>query len=133
VSACEVVTNLWLGDLMDANAWGHARLNVLEGPVTYSTPHQHDTHIAILDLAKTPPAQPTWLDAAASHIGSYCIVGGNPLLVHCAAGIERSPLTIAWFLRKSGRFTTLNSAYSYLQGLRPVVADRREWLPEELR
>ena len=53
---------------------------------------------------------------------------GNPLLIHCGAGIERSPLTVAWFLHKYLRLDNISEAYNLIKSKRPQIADRSEWL-----
>lgn len=49
-----------------------------------------------------------------------------PLLVHCMAGVERSPLTIVWYLMSKGM--TIDDAYKLVKSKRPQVEDRRQWL-----
>jgi protein-tyrosine phosphatase len=51
------------------------------------------------------------------------------ILVHCMGGVERSPLTIAWYLVQWGQAVDLKDAYEFLKEKRPVVSDRRFWLP----
>jgi protein-tyrosine phosphatase len=56
---------------------------------------------------------------------------GERVLVHCGGGMERSPLTVAWYLVKHHReeFPDLDAAYDYIKRLRPIVQDRQSWLP----
>jgi hypothetical protein len=50
-----------------------------------------------------------------------------PLLVHCGAGVERSPLTVVWWMRR--RFGLgFDTSYVWLQKRRPCIADRRMWI-----
>lgn len=49
------------------------------------------------------------------------------ILIHCRGGVERSPLTVATWLRRYRGFT-LDEAYTLLKLRRPVVEDRRYWL-----
>jgi protein-tyrosine phosphatase len=53
--------------------------------------------------------------------------GDQRILVHCGAGSERAPLTVAWFLHRR-RAMTLDEAYDK----RPIVQDRRFWLRQYL-
>lgn len=48
-------------------------------------------------------------------------------LIHCMAGIERSPLAVVYCVR---RFMNLgwDEAYDYVKDKRPEVANRLEWL-----
>ncbi len=48
-------------------------------------------------------------------------------LVHCMAGIERSPLAIVHWLHKFHGFS-YNEAYEYVQKIRPQVQNRLIWL-----
>ena len=57
------------------------------------------------------------------------INNGNKVVVHCRAGIERSALTVAWFLKNHLMFNTLDNAYAHLKKVRPIVA-RRDWWVE---
>lgn len=49
------------------------------------------------------------------------------VLVHCGAGIERSPLTVAYFLTKHYGLT-IEKAYEIVKKGRPQTQDRRHWL-----
>jgi hypothetical protein len=49
------------------------------------------------------------------------------IVVHCAMGMERSPLAIAWYLHKFEGMD-LNAAYKKLADARPIVIDRRSWI-----
>jgi len=49
------------------------------------------------------------------------------VLVHCMAGIERSPLTVAYFLTKHFGIT-IEEAYKIVKKGRPQTQDRRHWL-----
>ena len=50
-----------------------------------------------------------------------------PTLVHCLGGMERSPLAMAYWMRKCHNFT-YDDAYNHIQKLRPVVLNRLTWL-----
>jgi len=49
------------------------------------------------------------------------------VVVHCAMGIERSPLTVVWYLTKY-RDMTLDEAYALVREARPVAVERRYWI-----
>lgn len=139
MSASLIVDNLWLGGMQDAATFNAERLCVLEG-----------VHIApkLTELIKTTKGY-HWIEILvdpdrggivclkklddAANLISERLVRGAELLVHCGQGIERSPLTLAWWLRRTGQCSTLASAYVRLQKARPVVADRTEWLPPHVR
>ena len=48
-------------------------------------------------------------------------------LIHCMAGIERSPLVVASYLHKY-RNMTWDEAYDFIKEKRPEVANRLQWL-----
>jgi hypothetical protein len=49
------------------------------------------------------------------------------IVVHCAMGMERSPLTVVWYLHtKLGK--TLDEAYDIVMNARASVVDRRSWI-----
>jgi len=49
------------------------------------------------------------------------------IVVHCAMGMERSPLTVVWYLHKyQGK--TLDEAYQIVQSARESTVDRRSWI-----
>ena len=49
------------------------------------------------------------------------------VVVHCAMGMERSPLTVVWYLY-TYHDKTIDEAYDMVQRARPVAVDRREWV-----
>ena len=54
------------------------------------------------------------------------------IIVHCAMGVERSALAVAWFLRSRLGKSSLTAAYDAISEARPIVADRSHWVGEEL-
>jgi protein-tyrosine phosphatase len=120
----EIIDNLFVGDLGDAQSG-------FDGLI-----------ICVLE-EKTLDEQPsaTWIPFLAEGIGSLDITasvidnalagGGRRVLVHCGAGSERAPLTVAWFLNRR-RAMSLDAAYDLLKRKRPIVQDRRFWLRQYL-
>ena len=51
------------------------------------------------------------------------------VVVHCAMGMERSPLTVVWYLH-TYQDMSLDEAYKTVQTARPVAVDRRYWIKE---
>ncbi|MAH46708.1 hypothetical protein CMI37_12835 [Candidatus Pacearchaeota archaeon] len=49
------------------------------------------------------------------------------VVVHCAMGMERSPLTVVWYLHKY-HDKTIDEAYKMVQDARPAAVDRRDWI-----
>ena len=46
--------------------------------------------------------------------------------VHCRMGMERSVLSVVWFL-VSIRGMTIDAAYTQVKNRRPIALDQREW------
>jgi len=67
------------------------------------------------------------LDALAVIINKR-LKNGDNVLVHCSAGIERSPLVIAWYLVRYKKEPTIKDAYKLIQDLRPMVQRRDNWV-----
>jgi len=49
------------------------------------------------------------------------------IVVHCAMGMERSPLTVVWYLHKYQN-QTLDEAYQIVKSARESTVDRRNWI-----
>jgi len=57
----------------------------------------------------------------------YAMKQEKTVFVHCGAGIERSPLAVAYYLlRKKGM--CLDEAYDFIKAKRPIVEKRDDWL-----
>lgn len=118
--------------------WGTA-LCMLEDcvqPGFTDAPLPNTIHLPLLNrdaqqFVGQPVASVHMLERAAKRIHQYHDEMGGRVLVHCGAGMERSPLTIAWYLVKyhGDVFPDLDAAYDYIKRLRPIVQDRQSWLP----
>lgn len=135
----QVLPDLYLGNWRDglhAKREGIKTLCVIETQEDERYPNM-DFYVPILDhneydLAFIPPqALISKLDEACEIIDDH-LLNHEPLLVHCWAGVERSPLTLAYWLVKSKQRANLDGAYRFLQHIRPIVEDRRSWLPFSL-
>lgn len=129
----EILPGLYLGDATDAQGIFAGELFcVLEsGP---PNPGRTRFWVPILQPRAESPfgfyAIRERLNLAAVVIEAV-VKSGYELLVHCGAGAERSPLTLAWYLVKRGFFPDLTAAYIFLQSRRPQVEDRQAWLEPE--
>lgn len=127
-----VLYNLYLGDIIAGKNFDGERLCVYCDPPDYGVPHKH---IPILEtrpkdrLDRTARASIARLDEAADYIKEM-LRQDKRLIVHCHGGVERSPLTVAWFLAREAVCRDLDAAYEFLQKIRPVVANRLSWLPK---
>lgn len=113
---------LWVGNKTAALNFAGEKLCVLEDPHCRKASDTH--HIAILEGLHARRAR---LDEAADYISAR-LAAGAKLLVHCSAGMERSPLTVAWWLVRTERCKSLTDGYFRLQAIRPIVQDRRYWV-----
>lgn len=128
---CEVVPGLFVGNLQDAAAWPGPRLCVLENWPGYWPDYPcrpGDAHIPIFNGAEASVAA---LDACAAWLEER-LAAGEKVLLHCGAGMERSPLTAAWFLYRR-RGLTWEQAYAVVQAARPLTQRRDAWVPAEAR
>lgn len=126
----EIIPGLWIGNMDEARylerrapfenfavicvleSWQGHWLNVWQ-PLLSSAPNGQ--------VAK-------WaLDAVAGLIQAY-LDAGRKVFVHCGAGIERSPLAVAWYLIKSKHAKDFDEAYKIIREKRPEVMDRRFWI-----
>lgn len=68
------------------------------------------------------------LERCANHIHNKLVENPNiRIVVHCAMGMERSPLAIVWYLHRHQKLG-LDDAYRKLVEARPIVLDRRGWI-----
>jgi hypothetical protein len=114
----EIITNLFVGDLQDAQRFDGMIISVLPD-IPRGEPKRA---IQIPFLANGRAT----LDSTAALIDAALALGQR-VLVHCEEGSERAPLVVAWFL-KTRRGFSLEEAYTLLTARRPIVRDRRRWL-----
>ena len=114
----EIIPNLFVGDLQDAQKFDGMIINVL--PEIIDGEPAHAIHMPF--LAKGLET----LEATAALIDDG-LRRGKRVLVHCEEGCERAPLVVAWFL-KTRRAMSLDAAYALLKAKRPIIEDRRRWL-----
>lgn len=75
---------------------------------------------------------PSWMDIASRWITRYRHSGMlQKVLIHCAGGVERAPLTLVWHLMRHDSMT-LDEAYELVKEQHPPAQDRRQWLPAEV-
>lgn len=128
-----VLGSLYLGDYEAAKEFIGTRICVYCDEPEYDGPFYHIPILATRPKSqtdRTATASIAALDKAADLI-TESLETGRKVLVHCMGGVERSPLTIAWWLVKTNRCTTIAGAYQSLKAIRPVVADRTSWLPRD--
>lgn len=131
----EVVPGLWVGNQASAiDSFPGVIISVVstEEHLESSEPTR-SFHIPLLDEDETGNLYPTTreiLDEIADTIETSLV--RSKCLVHCAMGVERSPLAVTWYLfRKRGM--DFDEAYDLVKQKRPIAQDRRAWLNREAR
>lgn len=128
----EILPNLYLSDVKAAAEFDGERICVHENYPPYKGCFHH---IPILTHRPNSKYDRTGAIASITSLNfAACMIDiqlgtGKKLLIHCWGGVERSPLTLAWWLVKNKKFETLDEAYVFLKEKRPVVSDRQFWLP----
>jgi len=51
------------------------------------------------------------------------------VVVHCSMGMERSPISVVWYMHTYQGFT-IDQAYDIVRQARPITMDHREWLDD---
>ena len=115
----EIIENLFVGGLADASA-GFDGLIIC---VLADRPADEPANMIWIPFLAQGAAS---LDKTAQAIDN-ALSDGRRVLVHCGAGSERAPLTVAWFLNRR-RAMSLDAAYALLKRKRPIVQDRSFWL-----
>ncbi len=122
MTADEILPNLFLGDGKD--------LAEFRGDVVYvreDIPLRSRPDATWIPFHRDGRADPAKLDEAAAAIDER-LAKGDRVFVHCGAGTKRSPLAVAWYLRRY-KGMTLDEAYAFIQTKRPIVLNMTSWLP----
>jgi protein-tyrosine phosphatase len=93
-----------------------AVLTVSESPIRHRAPAIRYLHFPVRNARPIPIA---WLNSILTAIEENFHEG--PVLVHCSAGLSRSPSVIAAFLDRVG-FLSFPLALRYLENIRPAIA-----------
>ncbi len=121
MAADEILPNLFLGDGKD--------LAEFRGDVVYvreDIPLKSRPDAVWIPFHRDGKADRGKLDQAADTIDDL-LAKGDRVFVHCGAGTKRSPLAVVWYLHKK-RGMTIDEAYAFVQGKRPVVLRMDSWL-----
>lgn len=128
----QITDTLFLSGIVAAGKFNGHRLCVHENTPTYGGQFHH---IPILAKKPTSSIDRTGalvdmneLNRAADLIQNY-VDTEQRLLVHCVGGVERSPLTLAYYFLRSKQAASWEEAYKFLKSKRPVVSERLFWLP----
>ena len=67
------------------------------------------------------------LDEIVEHMRQATDGQGCEVVVHCAMGMERSVLSVVWYLHTDAGMT-IDEAYDMVFAARPIAVDRRHWI-----
>jgi len=144
----KIIDNIHIGNWYDAYQYGedfdyiinvatneeftnaeHELLRSPKRPILISAPFLDDNIADISRLYDIGNMLDFFSDETKDHL-NY-----NQILVHCAAGIERSPLAVAWWMVtiRDHPACTWDDAYKFILSKRPQVEDRRYWIPMAYR
>ena len=135
----KILEHLYLGDMVDALKWEGVIICVMQEipnaepnkayciPIIRSKKELNTTEL-IADQDENIVGLKHQLDLVSTLIHKNR-AEGKDVLVHCMAGIERSPLAIAYYL-KNFHFPHLswNESYEFIKQRRSEVSDRTQWL-----
>lgn len=114
--ADQIIENLWLGDWDDA----------------HEVCSKEFDHILNVLCKVNPDFETGKVDVSILEGLAWLILeklnNNEKLLVHCKAGMERSPLVVAWYLWKYEDFRSLDDAYRYIKSKRQCVRHCGHWL-----
>lgn len=116
----EIIPGLYVGNQESARNFLGEIICVLEPPYCRADELAH--HVPLLFRGKIPR---TKLDLVAGKINGF--LRKDRVLVHCAQGVERSPLAVVWFLH-SRRGMQLDDAYAYVMAKHPPTQNRLSWI-----
>ena len=119
--------NLYVGDLDDAKKFREEKPSGIILCVLEHRPHDEPMqayHIPIMGYSGGVRTEQ--LDHISMFLESL-LYRGHEVLVHCAAGIERSPLTVAYYIAYS-RQIKIDEAYKIVKKHRTQAQDRSFWL-----
>lgn len=128
----EILPRLWVGGegaCDKAVERGFKSLCVKEHPHTDKCEHIRILH-ETTPLGAGSAASTVFLDETRNWLIHNWLLDNCPVLVHCGAGVERSPLTIAWTMANMFNIT-LDEAYKWIIGRRPIVQNRQAWIHHE--
>jgi protein-tyrosine phosphatase len=118
----EVIPSLFVGNQQSAYGFEGKIICVLEWPYCRPDEPKHSLHLPILVGGRAPRRN---LDAAATAL--HTLLKTDQVLVHCAQGVERGPLTAVWFLH-TRRGLSIEDAYSLVMAKHPPTQNRLGWI-----
>ena len=138
--ANEIIKNVWVGDIDDAEQWKGNKICVLETYPHFYENRKNSVLIPILQklhqnvkvedakdfIGTEEVAMMENLDLISSVIQNH-VMAGEKVLVHCMGGIERSLLAVTWYLHKNAG-VPVSDAFDFVKKKRPQAMNRIQWL-----
>ena len=128
----EIVPGLYLGEYSDAIKWSKLGIGkticvLSERPDPFPRESIWAPILAVDSEDETEiRADIEKLDEVVGMIETF-LREGQRVLVYCGAGVDRSPLAVAWYLHK-GRGMPLAAAYAFIRVKRPIVRPHPNWI-----
>jgi hypothetical protein len=139
----EIIPHVWVGDMNDARRapesfkilcvmWkGEDGIPARATQIQTTDYHTFSEYQGMIVAADGVRSDVALMDAAADWIDKQ-VNEGHEVLVHCAYGIERSPLTVVWYLMRYHAMN-LKQSYDLVMEKRPQAQYRGTWMPESVR
>lgn len=132
----EIIRHVWIGNIGDGTKAPedfHVLCVMWKGEPDIP---QRAHHIQTTDYSKDPSDNNVWaiaekMDEAADWIHEH-VMREEDVLVHCAYGVERSPLTVVWYLMRH-RGMDFKKAYDRVLFRRKVAQYRGGWMPQSVK
>lgn len=128
-----IVKGVYLGDMSEVERAKRDEMSILSVMWDQEEGRVEDvSHIATTNLSSDTNGPRTiancvLLNDAADWMHAEVQLGRRVFL-YCAFGMERSPLTMVWYLMRYHGYT-LDQGYRLVKINRPLTQDRRFWLP----
>lgn len=125
----EIIPNLWLGDLIDAmNGDDKVRIDVRWPSELVLQPYLAPKRLTITTTCIAPDeniiSDPAAMNLVADLIN--LLRPDHKILVHCVLGMDRSPLTVVWYLM-AYEALTLDQAYKLVCEKHPDTRLHKDW------
>jgi len=128
--ANQIIKGLYIGDLNDARA-AIGKVDVMVCVLERLT-YQPIEGELVIPIAKMSTHD--WMLASVSKLDKVAALihktlrAGKTIMVHCEAGMERSPLAVMWYLYRY-RHMSLEEAYKFVKARRRQTQWCLDWLP----
>jgi hypothetical protein len=120
----------WINDRIGVTDLVGAFVATAEGNFVINVAGETDSPCAFkepVDPRVGPEALRETLDRIADEMHNVIETTDKKVVVHCYMGMERSVLSVVWYLhRYEGK--TIDAAYQIVANVRPIAIDHRSWI-----